>query len=186
MNADLDAPVAVDGGRQTGFEAVMKLLERGFTDITWYGRRLWFDSTDNSPNANDVYRPAHLAALFRMSPATRRRVISGLDPTGDGLTPGGLRWLYQANYDRMLELGRFPLILCPGREVIGATVDGDDVVLTCQAPEKIEYHRARHVVIATGRENVQIPFDDDLRKRVELGEDGELMVEDDFWCAGRG
>ena len=186
MNADLDAPVAVVGGRQTGFEAVMKLLERGFTDITWYGRRLWFDSTDNSPNANDVYRPAHLAALFRMSPATRRRVISGLDPTGDGLTPGGLRWLYQANYDRMLELGRFPLILCPGREVIGATVDGDDVVLTCQAPEKIEYHRARHVVIATGRENVQIPFDDDLRKRVELGEDGELMVEDDFSVRWKG
>lgn len=186
MRADLGAPVAVVGGRQTGFEAAMRLLEEGFTNITWYGRRLWFDSTDNSPNANDVYRPAHLEALFRMSPATRRRVIIGLDPTGDGLTPGGLRWMYQANYDRMLELGYFPITLCPGREVTGAAADGDDVVLTCQAPEKIEHRRARYVVIATGRENGAIPFDDDLRQRVELGEDGEVMVENDFSVRWKG
>ena len=186
MRADLDAPVAVVGGRQTGFEAVMNLLGQGFTNITWFGRRLWFDSIDDSPNANDVYRPAHLQALFRMSPATRRRVTAGLDPTGDGLTPGALRWLYQANYDRMLELGRFPLILCPGREVTSATVGGDDIVLTCKGPETIEQHRARHVVIATGRENVEIPFDQDLANRVEVAEDGGLIVEDDFSVRWKG
>jgi lysine N6-hydroxylase len=186
MRADLDAPVAVVGGRQTGFEAVMKLLEQGFTNITWFGRRLWFDSIDDSPNANDVYRPAHLESLFRMSPAARRRVTAGLDSTGDGLTPGGLRSLYQANYDRMLDLNRFPITLCPGREVTNSTMDGDDVVLTCQAPDKIEHHKAKHVVIATGRENTEIPFDDDLRSRVELGDDGELMLEDDFSVRWKG
>ncbi|MGH3157024.1 MAG: SidA/IucD/PvdA family monooxygenase, partial [Streptosporangiaceae bacterium] len=186
MRADLDAPVAVVGGRQTGYEAVMKLLEQGFTNITWFGRKLWFDTIDDSPNANDFYRPAHLQALFRMSPVTRRRVIQELDPTGDALTPGALRGLYQANYDRMLELGRFPLMLCPGRNVTGSTMDGDEIELTCQGPDKIEHHRVRHVVIATGRENGQIPFDEELRDRVEVGEHGEPVLEDDFSVRWKG
>jgi lysine N6-hydroxylase len=186
MRAGLDAPVAVIGGRQTGFEAVMRLLEEGFTAITWYGRCLWFDSIDDSPNANDIYRPAHLEALLRMSPAARRRVTTGINHTGDGLTPGALRWLYQANYDRMLQLGRFAITLRPGRDVVSSAVDGEDIVLACQTPEKIEYHRTRHVVIATGRENTPIPFDDDLRRRVETGEDGEVVVEDDFSLRWKG
>jgi lysine N6-hydroxylase len=186
MKADLDAPVAVVGGRQTGFEATMRLLQEGFTNITWYGRRLWFDTLDDSPNANDVHRPAHLQSLFRMSPPTRRRVILDMDITADGLTPGALKWMYQANYDRMLELGRFPITLCPGREVTGSAVDGDDIVLTCQAPEKIEQHRARYVVISTGRANGEIPFDDDLRQRVDLSEDGEVMLENDFSVRWKG
>ena len=104
----------------------------------------------------------------------------------DALTPGGLRSLYQANYDRMLELGRFPVILCPGRNVTSATVDGDDILLTCQAPEMTEQHRARYVVIATGRETVEIPFDDDLSRRVEVAENGELIVEDYFSVRWKG
>jgi lysine/ornithine N-monooxygenase len=42
------------------------------------------------------------------------------------------------------------------------------------------------VVIATGRENTPIPFDDDLRRRVETGEDGEVVVEDDFSLRWKG
>lgn len=186
MSADPAAPVAVVGGRQTGIEAVVRLLEAGFSNVTWFGRHLWFDTIDDSPNANDVYRPAHLQAFFRMSPATRRRVSKELDPTGDGLTPGALRALYQANYHAMLELDRFPVVLRPGRDVTGAAVDGDDIVLTCQTPVKIEQYRARYVVVATGRENVAIPFDDGLWQRVELGEDGEVMVEDDFSMRWKG
>lgn len=186
MRTDLAAPVAVVGGRMTGFEAVMKLVEQGFTNITWYGRRLWFDTIDDSPVANDVYRPAHLKALFRMPPATRRKVIAGLETTGDGLTPGVMKGLYQVNYDRMLELGHFPLIFCPGREVTAAAMDGDDIVLTCRGPAQAERSRARYLVIATGRENMPIPFDDDLRKRIETGEDGELTVEPDFSLRWKG
>ncbi len=186
MRADLAAPVAVVGGRMTGFEAVTKLVEQGFTNITWYGRRLWFDTIDDSPSGNDVYRPAHLEALFRMPPAARRKVIAGLETTGDGLTPGVMRGLYQANYDRMLELGRFPLIFCPGREVTAAAMDGDDIVLSCRSPVKTEQRRARYVVIATGRQNARIPFDDELRKRVDLGEDGEPMLEPDFSLRWKG
>jgi lysine N6-hydroxylase len=186
MKADLAAPVAVVGGRMTGFEAAMKLVEQGFTSVTWYGRRLWFDTLDDSPIANDVYRPAHLEALFRMPPPARRKVIAGLETTGDGLTPGVMRGLYQVNYDRMLELGRFPLTFCPGREVTAAAADGDDIVLTCRSAGQTEQSRARYVVIATGRQNAHIPFDDDLRRRVEEGEDGEPMVEPDFSLRWKG
>jgi lysine N6-hydroxylase len=190
MSGDHDAPVAVVGGGQTGLEATYKLLNHGFTNISWFGRRLWFDTIDDSPCANDVYRPAHLEALQRLSPPTRRRVIAGLNPTGDALTPGAMRMLYQANYDALLALGRFPVTLYPARDVTSAAVDGDaadaDIVLTCQTPERREEHRARHVVIATGRANVQVPFDDDLRERVELTDEGELVVEPDFSVRWKG
>jgi lysine N6-hydroxylase len=186
VRADRQAPVAVVGGGQTGIEATMKLLSEGFTDIRWFGRRLWFDTIDDSPCANDVYRPAHMLALQRLSPPTRRRIIKGLNPTGDALTPGALKALYQANYDRMLDLGHFPVRLLPARDVTGAAVSRDELVLTCQAPEKQEQHRVRHVVIATGRENVPIPFDPELQERIELNDDGELAIEPDLSVRWKG
>jgi lysine N6-hydroxylase len=186
ISGDLAAPVAVVGGGQTGLEATLTLLQHGFTDISWFGRRLWFDTIDDSPTANDVYRPAHLESLQRLSPPTRRRVIEGLNPTGDALTPGAMRALYQANYDAMLELGRFPVTLYPARNVTGADVDGEDVVLRALTPATLEEHKARHVVVATGRRNVDVPFDDDLRERVEFTEDGELEVESDFSVRWKG
>ncbi|MGH3879731.1 MAG: SidA/IucD/PvdA family monooxygenase [Actinophytocola sp.] len=186
MSAHKDAPVAVVGGGQTGLEATMKLLGRGFTNIKWFGRRLWFDTIDDSPAANDVYRPAHVEALQRLSPVTRRQVIERLNPTGDALTPGAMRTLYQANYDGLLELDRFPVTLFPARDVTSAEFDGEHAVLSCSTPEKPEEHRAKFVVIATGRENVQVPFDDDLRERVETTFDGELMVDSDFSVRWKG
>jgi lysine N6-hydroxylase len=186
MRERLDAPVAVVGGGQTGLEAVMKLLGQGFTDIKWFGRRLWFDTIDDSPNANDVYRPAHVMALQRLSPPTRRQIIERLNPTGDALTPGAMRTLYQANYDGMLELGRFPAVLYPARDVKTGVLDGDEIVLTARTPEKTEEHRVRYAVIATGRRNVDVPFDDDLRERVEFGDDGELVTEPDYSVRWKG
>jgi lysine N6-hydroxylase len=186
VRAERNAPVAVVGGGQTGIEATLKLLNEGFTDIRWFGRRLWFDTIDDSPCANDVYRPAHMLALQRLSLPTRRRIIKGLDPTGDALTPGALRSLYQINYDRMLELGHFPVRLLPARDVTGAAVSGGEIVLTCQAPEKREEHRVRHVVIATGRENLPIPFDPDLQERIELTDEGELAIEPDLSVRWKG
>ncbi|MFL6136545.1 MAG: SidA/IucD/PvdA family monooxygenase [Frankiaceae bacterium] len=180
MSGRFDAPVAVIGGGQTGIEAVRKLLGQGFTNIKWFGRRLWFDTIDDSPNANDVYRPAHVEALQRLSPRTRRQIIERLNPTGDALTPGAMRVLYQANYDGMLELGRFPVVLHPGRDVKSGVMDGDDIVLTMRAPETTEEHRVQYAVIATGRRNVDVPFDDELRERVEYGDDGELVIEPDY------
>lgn len=188
LSTDRTAPIAVVGGGQTGLEATLRLLNHGFTDIHWFGRRLWFDTIDDSPCANDVYRPAHAEALQRLSPPTRRRVIAGLNPTGDALTPGAMRALYQANYDALLALGKFPVTLCPGRDVRSATLEGGDgdIVLSCQTPEQTEEHRVRYLLIATGRANAQVPFDDDLRERVEVTDEGELVVELDFSVRWKG
>jgi lysine N6-hydroxylase len=177
----------VVGGGQTGLEATLALLRSGFTNIQWFGRRLWFETIDDSPTANDVYRPAHLQALQRMSPTTRRQVIERLNPTGDALTPGAMKSLYQANYDAMLELDRFPIGLYPARDVVATGLDDNgDVVLRCQTPEKREEYTAKRVVIATGRANVDVPFDDDLRERVETTEDGELAIEPDYSVRWKG
>ena len=187
MSVDKEASVAVVGGGQTGLEATLKLLNRGFTNIKWFGRRLWFEQIDDSPTANDVYRPAHIQALQKLSPATRRDVIKRLDPTGDALTPGAMRALYQANYDGLLELDRFPVTLYPGRDVVSGKLDaGGDIMLKCQTAATPEEYLAKYVVIATGRRNVDIPFDDDLRERVELTDDGELAIEQDYSVRWKG
>lgn len=186
MRADRDATVAVVGGGQTGLECVLMLLNHGFTDIQWFGRRQWFQTIDDSPAANDIYRPAHQQYLQTLSRPTRRRLIEEQAPTGDALTPGALRVLYQANYDGMLALGRFPVTLLPGRDVTHADADGDQIALQCTTPEKCETYHARYVVVAVGREHTPLPFDEDLTGRMEVDEDGELVVEPDYSVRWKG
>jgi lysine N6-hydroxylase len=180
MGDGRQAPVAVVGGGQTGVEAVMQLLNAGFTDVRWLGRRQWFQTIDDSPVANEFYRPAHQEFLQRLTRPTRRRMVEEQNPTGDALTPGVLRALYQANYDGMLELGHFPVSLLPGRDVTSGAVEGDELVLRCSTPEGNEEQRVRYVVVAVGRENVPVPFDDELRERIITDDDGEPILESDY------
>ena len=60
---DKAAPIAVVGGGQTGLECVLRLLSSGFTDIRWLGRNQWFQQIDDSPMANELYRPSHIEFL---------------------------------------------------------------------------------------------------------------------------
>jgi lysine N6-hydroxylase len=184
--AEPDAPVAVVGGGQTGLECVLTLLRRGCTDITWFGRHQWFETIDDSPVANDFYRPAYQRFLQGLSAPTRRRLIEEQRPTADALTPGGLRVLYQANYDGMLALGRFPVTLRPGRDVTRGELAGDHVLLHVTGLEGHETFRARHTVIATGRRLTPIPFDEDLWDRVEVDDEGELVLEPDYSVRWKG
>jgi len=187
MSSDREAPVAVVGGGQTGLECVLGLLRHGFTDIQWLGRRQWFGTIDDSPVANEFYRPAHQQYLQQLDRPTRRRLVEELEPTGDATTPGALKVLYHANYDGMLALGRFPVTLLPGRDVIGGVACGDRVALRAMSQAGEETFQARHVVIATGREHAPIPFDLGLWERMELDDYGELTLETDYsvrWQGG--
>jgi lysine N6-hydroxylase len=127
-----------------------------------------------------------VAALQRLSLPTRRKIIKDLEPTGDALTPGAMRSLYQANYDGFLKYGEFPAKLYPGRNVIAGEADGDEIVLHCKTVEKTEIHKVRYAVIATGRKNSPVPFDEELWSRVEVDEDGELVIEPDFSLRWKG
>jgi lysine N6-hydroxylase len=188
MSSEREAAVAVVGGGQTGLECVLTLLRHGFTDIQWLGRRQWFGTIDDSPVANEFYRPAHQQFLHQLDRPTRRRLVEELEPTGDATTPGALQALYHANYDGMLALGRFPVTLLPGRDVIrgvargdrGGAVRRDRVVLHATSPAGHEAFEADYVVIATGREHAPIPFDLNLWGRMELDEYGELILEEDY------
>jgi lysine N6-hydroxylase len=180
MGADRNAPVAIIGGGQTGLEAVLRLLGSGFNDIRWLGRRQWFQTIDDSPVANEFYRPAHQQFLQTLSRGTRRVLVEEQNPTGDALTPGALRVLYQSNYDRMLELGRFPVTLLPGRDVSSGVMEGDDIVLSSKTTEGKQQHRVRYAVVAVGREMVPVPFDDDLGDRLETDADGEMVLQSDY------
>ncbi|HEV7804821.1 MAG TPA: SidA/IucD/PvdA family monooxygenase [Solirubrobacteraceae bacterium] len=175
-----DAPIAVVGGGQTGLECVIGLLQAGMTDIRWLGRRQWFQTIDDSPVANEFYRPAHQRFLQELPRETRRELVVEQHHTADALTPGGLRVLYQANYDRMLEIGRYPVALLPGRDVMSGAMEGDDVVLQCSTNQGVERQSVRHALVATGRETLPVPFDDALRARIETDEDGEMIVDRDY------
>jgi lysine N6-hydroxylase len=186
MGADRDAAVAVVGGGQTGIEAVLRLLGAGHRNITWLGRRQWFQTIDDSPVANEFYRPDHQRFLQELTRPTRRRLVDEQGFTGDALTPGALRVLYQANYDGLLAHGRYPVTLLPGRDVSHGAQVGDDIVLSCTTPESRERHHARYVVIAVGREPVPLPLSAGLRERLDTDEDGEVVVEPDYSVRWKG
>ncbi|MGI8665666.1 MAG: SidA/IucD/PvdA family monooxygenase, partial [Jatrophihabitans sp.] len=187
MSADKGAPVAIVGGGQTGVEAVLRLLNSGFTNIRWLGRRQWFQTIDDSPAANDIYRPAHQQFLQGLTRTTRKRLVEEANPTGDALTPGALKTLYQANYDGMLETGQFPVTLLPGRDVTEGTLDDNgDLVLQCTTPEKLEEHRVRIAVIAVGRQSAPVPFSAELRERLDVDTDGDIIVDEDYSVRWKG
>jgi lysine/ornithine N-monooxygenase/glycine/D-amino acid oxidase-like deaminating enzyme len=187
LDADKAEPVAVIGGGQTGLECVLRLLGSGFTDIRWIGRNQWFRSIDDSPMANELYRPSHIEFLQGLNRSKRREMIVDSRYSGDAITPGGLKALYQGNYDGLLTLGRFPVTLLPGRDVTSAEQLADGTVrLRCTTPETPEEHEVKHLVIAAGREHVQAPFDDDLRERIDYDDDGEMLVEPDYSVRWKG
>ncbi len=186
MSADRDAPVAVVGGGQTGIEAVLRLVGAGHRNVVWLGRRQWFQTIDDSPVANEFYRPDHQRFLQELTRPTRRRMVDEQGFTGDALTPGALRVLYQANYDGLLAHGRYPVTLLPGRDVTHGVQVGDDIVLSCTAPERRERHQAAYVVIAVGREPVPLPLSAGLRERLDTDEDGEVVVESDYSVRWKG
>ncbi|MFI6825864.1 FAD-dependent oxidoreductase [Kribbella sp. NPDC050241] len=184
---DTAAPTAVVGGGQTGLECVLRLLGSGFTDIRWLGRNQWFRSIDDSPMANELYRPSHIEYLQGLNRGKRREMIDDSRYSGDAITPGGLRALYQANYDGMLTLGRFPVTLLPGRDVRTSELLADgNIRLCCTTTSTPEEHVVRQVVVAAGREHVEAPFDDDLRERIEVDDDGQLLVEPDYSVRWKG
>ncbi len=181
------APTAVIGGGQTGLECVLRLIGSGFSDVRWIGRNQWFRSIDDSPMANELYRPSHIQYLQGLNRTKRRELIDDSRYSGDAITPGGLRALYQANYDAMLSLGEFPARLLPGRSVVAAELLGDeDIRLCCTTTSAPEEHVVRQLVVAAGREHVAAPFDADLRERIEFDDDGEMLVEPDYSVRWKG
>ncbi|GAA0615657.1 FAD-dependent oxidoreductase [Kribbella sandramycini] len=184
---DRTAPTAVIGGGQTGLESVLRLLGSGFTDVRWLGRNQWFRSIDDSPMANELYRPSHIQYLQGLNRGKRRQMIDDSRYSGDAITPGGLRALYQANYDGFLSLGQFPVTLLPGRDVQTSDLLPDgNIRLCCSTSTLPEEHVVRQLVVAAGREHVAAPFDDDLRERVEVDDDGDLLVEPDYSVRWKG
>ncbi|HEX4704730.1 MAG TPA: SidA/IucD/PvdA family monooxygenase [Pseudonocardiaceae bacterium] len=185
-----DQPVAVVGSGQTGAECVMELLGRGFTRIRWIGRRAWFAPLDDSPTANEFYRPAYTEHFQQLPMEVKRDLTVRQVLTSDGISAGTLRAIYQANYDAMLRTGDFPIQLYPGRDVVRGTASGPGMVrLDCLTHGRHEKHEVAHVVAATGRRPSPLPLDDDLMELMELDGDGELLVEDDFsvrWKSSNG
>lgn len=181
------APVAVVGGGQTGAECVLELLSQGFTDIRWFGRRPWFQPMDDSPPANEFYRPAHSVHLQQVPRAIRSALIESQTLTGDAISPPTIVSIYQANYRAELELGRFPVTMFPGRTVTDGKV-GDDGLIELHAVgnDVPETHAVRYAVLATGRRPAPAPFDLDLLDRVETDDTGAMIVDADYSVRWRG
>ncbi|HEY9392120.1 MAG TPA: SidA/IucD/PvdA family monooxygenase [Mycobacteriales bacterium] len=186
-DADRDASIAVIGGGQTGAECAMELLHHGFRDVLWFGRRQWFAPLDDSPSANEFYRPAYAQFFQHLTKDTRRDMVDSQVLTSDGVSAATLRALYQLNYEELLRTGRFPLTMLPGRDVTTVEPDsGGGVRLTCRSARGEETHVVRRMVCATGRRPSTLPFSPELLARIELDDHGDLVVEDDFSVRWKG
>jgi lysine N6-hydroxylase len=173
-------PWTVVGSGQTSAECVGALLGAGFRDIRWMGRRSWYAPLEDSPSANDLYRPAYQEFFLQLSQDVRRRLVSGQILTSDGISPGTLRGLYQTNYEERLRTGRFPITIMPSRTVTGARHVGDEIELECLAAGGEETHRTGNVVVATGRRAAPLPFDSELCDLIEYDDSGEPIIEADY------
>jgi lysine N6-hydroxylase len=178
--ADPATSWVVVGSGQTSAECVSALLARGYDDIRWMGRRSWFAPLEDSPSANDLYRPAYQQFFLDLPLDARESLVSGQILTSDGISPGTLRGLYQANYEERLRTGRYPVTVMPSRTVVSARQIGDEIELDCLAAGGEDVQRASHVVIAAGRRPAPLPFDDELFSEVELDEIGEPIIESDY------
>ena len=178
--------VAVAGGGQTGAECVLELLGHRFRDIRWFGRRPWFAPLDDSPGANEFYRPAYAQFFQQLPMDARRDLVTRQVLTSDAITTSTIRALYQFNYEQMLLTGRFPVKLFPGRDVVRAEDDGEGVRLTCEAAGGQEIHHADRLVVATGRRASPLPFGPELLEMVELDENGDLVVDSNLMVSFKG
>ncbi|WP_432902891.1 lysine N(6)-hydroxylase/L-ornithine N(5)-oxygenase family protein [Micromonospora matsumotoense] len=176
-----DAPWIVMGSGQTSAECVAALLARGVRDIRWIGRRSWFAPLEDSPSANDLYRPAYQEAFLTLSRDVRERLVSGQILTSDGISPGTLRGIYQHNYEERLRTGRFPVTIMPSRTVTAARQLDGEIELEClTAGSGEERHRAVHLVVAAGRQQAPLPFDEELTALVDIDERGQPVIESDY------
>lgn len=181
MAARRDDPVVVVGGGQTGAECVLALLREGFTDVQWLGRRHWFAPLDDSPPANEFYRPSYTRFFQGLPHPTRETIIREQVLTSDGVSMSSLQEIYQTQYEEHLRAGRSPLTLLPGREVVA--VRGRDGMISARCRLSTgghEFREARYFVLATGRCATPIPLDPDLAELVETDQDGEFMVADQY------
>jgi lysine N6-hydroxylase len=175
-----DQPVAVIGNGQTGAEAVLALLDRGFQNVLWLGSRPWFMPLDESPSANEFYRPAYSDFLHGLIHEQRQRAVASHRLTSDGISAGTLTTVYQRNYDALLTHGHAPVHLLPGRFVVAARAEGDRLHLTCVSDGRSQTVTARWAVLATGREPAPLPIAGELLEQLERTDGGDLVVDDDY------
>jgi lysine N6-hydroxylase len=142
---------------------------------------------DDSPPANEFYRPAYQQFLQGLARSTRQRLIEGQTLTGDAISPGTIIGIYQANYRGELDSGRFPVSMYPGRDVTDGELTPDGrLVLHATATEGTETHEVRYAVLATGRRPVPAPFDLDMQERVELDDAGGMIIDADYSVRWKG
>jgi len=171
----------VVGGGQTGAECVLNLVHRGFRDIRWIGRRHWFAPLDDSPSANDFYRPSYLRFFQGLPTRARREHTTAQLLTSDGVSMETLQELYRANYEALLREGRTPVMMLPGRTVVRAESRHGGTTLWCERElGGRERHTARLVVLATGRSPRPLPFDPALTELMDTDEAGEPVLEPDY------
>lgn len=187
LSADLAAPlsphdqVLVVGGGQTGAECVLTLLAHGHRDIRWLGRRPWFAPLDDSPSANDFYRPEYQRFFGGLPDPVRRQYVAEQVLTSDGISVSTLQEIYQRNYELFLRDGRAPVMMLPGREVVDVRSGDGVVAVWCRRRTGgRERHTGRRVVLATGRQPVPMPLAPGLLARIDHDEHGDPVVQADY------
>jgi len=174
-------PMIVVGGGQTGAECVLNLVSRGFRDIRWIGRRHWFAPLDDSPSANDFYRPSYLRFFHGLPNQKRLDYAADQVLTSDGVSMETLQALYRSNYEALLREGRSPVMMLPSRTAVDVINSHGTTTLWCEREwGGRERHTARLIILATGREPRPLPFSLAMLELMDTDAAGEPLLEQDY------
>jgi L-ornithine N5-oxygenase len=168
-----DRPVraVVIGGAQSSAEMFYALHHNlPLSQSTWVVRSVGLQNYQTSKFVNELFFPSFVDEFYSSAPETRAQILDEMRLTNyAGLAPPFLDELYTMQYQQKI-LGPQRSSIRAMTEVVGATMDGDDVVLDLRdrTSGKTEPLRCDVVLLGTGYDQRMPRMMRDLAGRIGL------------------
>ncbi|WIM94998.1 SidA/IucD/PvdA family monooxygenase [Actinoplanes oblitus] len=168
-----DRPVraVVIGGAQSSAEMFYAMHQNlPMSQLTWVIRSVGLQNYQTSKFVNELFFPSFVDEFYSSAPETRAQILDEMRLTNyAGLAPPFLDELYTMQYQQKF-VGPHRSSIRPMCEVVGATMDGGDVVLDLRdrTSGKTEPLRCDVVLLGTGYDQRMPRMMRDLAGRIGL------------------
>ena len=174
--------VVVIGGAQSAAE-LFRSVHDDLPDCepTIVMRSVGFGNYQTSKFINELFYPSYIDEFYRAGEEYRRQILREMRQTNyAGLAPGLLEELYRMLYQQKLS-GKIRSRVITSTEVVGARMDGDDVVLDLlnRKTTRVEELRCDVLLLGTGFDSRMPAM---VRRLAESLGQGEVRVDRSYRC----